>query len=94
LGVPRKDAKAAKVGKINKMVCKFIYLSIPNLARFAPWRESIPAFEYFRLPDNLREPRKFSTIVIERGTGETVGDSVNPKAAPRTKSGPADKNPK
>ena len=43
-----------------KIVCKIINLSLPNLACFAPWRESIPAFEYFRLPENLRELRKFS----------------------------------
>jgi len=41
-----------------KIVCKIINLSLPNLACFAPWRESIPAFEYFRLPENLRELRK------------------------------------
>jgi hypothetical protein len=29
-----------------KIVCKIINLSLPNLACFAPWRESIPAFEY------------------------------------------------
>ena len=26
---------------------KIIHLSPPNLAYFAPWRESIPLFEYF-----------------------------------------------
>jgi len=48
-----------------KIVCKIINLFLPNLACFAPWRESIPASEYFRLPENLRELRKFSTIVIQ-----------------------------
>jgi hypothetical protein len=60
--------------KMVKIVCKIIYLSLPNLACFASlrrdsghaWRESIPVFEYFRSPDSLREPRKLSTIVIRR----------------------------
>ena len=47
-----------------KVVCKIINLSLPNLACFAPWRESIPALEYFRLPETLRKPRKLSSIVI------------------------------
>ena len=48
-----------------KIVCKIINLSLPNLACFAPWRESIPAFEYFRLLENLREPRKLLNIVVQ-----------------------------
>ncbi len=46
-----------------KTVYKIIYLSLPNLACFAPWRESIPVFEYSRSPANLRELRKLSKIV-------------------------------
>ena len=49
-----------------KIVCKIINVSLPNLACFAPWRESIPAFEYFRLPENLCEPGKFLNIVVHR----------------------------
>jgi hypothetical protein len=49
-----------------KIVCKIINLSLPNLACFAPWRESIPAFEYFRLPENLRELRKLLNIVVHK----------------------------
>jgi hypothetical protein len=49
-----------------KIVCKIINLSLPNLACFAPWRESIPAFEFFRLPENLRELRKVSIIPIQK----------------------------
>ena len=48
-----------------KIVCKIVNLSLPNLACFAPWRESIPAFEYFRLPENLRELRKLLNIVVQ-----------------------------
>ena len=48
-----------------KIVCKIINLSLPNLACFAPWRESIPAFEYFRLPENLRGLRKLLNIVVQ-----------------------------
>ena len=36
-----------------KIVCKIINFSLPNLACFAPWRESIPAFEYFRLTEKF-----------------------------------------
>jgi hypothetical protein len=45
---------------------KIIHLSPPNLAYFAPWRESIPLFEYFSSTENLRRPRKFSRIVLQR----------------------------
>ncbi|MBM2805597.1 MAG: hypothetical protein HW419_3490 [Deltaproteobacteria bacterium] len=41
-----------------------INLSIPNLAYFAPWRESIPVFEHSRSLENLRKPRKFLRIAI------------------------------
>ncbi len=44
---------------------KIIHLSPPNLAYFAPWRESIPLFEYFSSTENLRRPREFSRIVVE-----------------------------
>jgi hypothetical protein len=43
---------------------KIIKLSLPNLASFAPWRESIPAFEYFRLPENLFKLPKLSRIIL------------------------------
>ena len=45
---------------------KIIHLSPPNLAYFAPWRESIPLFEYFSSTENLRRPRKFSRMVVRR----------------------------
>jgi len=47
-----------------KIVRKIIYLSLPNLACLAPWRESFPGFEYFMSADNLGKPRKLSRIVI------------------------------
>ena len=60
-----------------KIVCKIINLSLPNLACFAPWRESIPAFEYFRLPENLRELRKFSKNLSLNGAGrQPLDDSA------------------
>jgi hypothetical protein len=55
-----------------KIVCKIINLSLPNLACFAPWRESIPAFEYFRLPEDLRRTRKLLTIVVQRAQSKIV----------------------
>jgi hypothetical protein len=42
---------------------QIIPLSPPNLAYFAPWRESIPLFEYFNSAEHLPRPRKFSRIV-------------------------------
>jgi hypothetical protein len=47
-----------------KIVRKIIYLSLPNLVCLAPWRESFPAFEYFRSPENLRKPGKLLSIVV------------------------------
>ena len=55
-----------------KIVRKIINLSLPNLACFAPWRESIPAFEYFRLLENLREPRKLLNIVVQNNPSRSV----------------------
>src|SRR6266849_3214325 len=44
---------------------KIIHLSLPNLAYFAPWRESIPLFEYFSSTENLRRRRKFSRKIVQ-----------------------------
>jgi hypothetical protein len=43
---------------------QIIHLSPPNLACFAPWRESIPLFEYVGSMKKLHRPRKFSSIVV------------------------------
>jgi hypothetical protein len=55
--ISRKGAKAAKVEKNKQDGYKIIYVSVPNLACFAPWREDYPS----PLPENLRKPRKLST---------------------------------
>jgi hypothetical protein len=44
------------------MVCKIINLSIPNLACFAPWRESIPVFDYSESPENMRYRANFEIL--------------------------------
>ena len=46
----RRNAKAAKVGeKWCRSYLWIIYLSLPNLARFASWRESIPRVRVFQV---------------------------------------------
>src|SRR6478735_2320567 len=55
-----------------KNFSQIIHLSSPNLACFAPWRESIPLFEYFSSMENLRRPRKFSRIVVHRSHSEIL----------------------
>ena len=52
----RRDAKAAKVGK-NEWdgFVKIINLSVPNLAYFAPWRESIPVFLFDLTPTEVTD---------------------------------------
>ena len=54
---------------------QIIPLSPPNLAYFAPCRESILLFEYFNSAEHLRRPRKFSIPVREdvRGACEILG---------------------
>jgi len=61
-----------------KIVCKIINLSLPNLACFAPWRESIPALEYFTLPENLREARKLLNIVVHAFPQTALGKRGSP----------------
>jgi len=70
---------------MNRMVCKIINLSIPNLAYFAPWRESIPVFEHSRSPKTLRAPRKLSTIVIRFASRDALqsGNHAKARISPR-----------
>ena len=73
----RRDAKAAKVtarGLSSRANARDLRKISPFgrndkeffLAYFAPWRESIPLFEYFSSTEHLRRPRKFSRIVVRR----------------------------
>jgi hypothetical protein len=43
-----------------KNLLQIIHLFPPNLACFAPWRESIPCVRIFQIPESLRQPRKLS----------------------------------
>jgi hypothetical protein len=57
----RKGRKGRKI--TVKKFSKIIHLFPPNLACFAPWRESIPRVRVCQIPDKLREPRKLSSII-------------------------------
>ena len=66
LGIPpAKTPRPQRSEKMNRMVCEIINLSIPNLAYFAPWRESIPVLEHSRSPENLRKLRKILCIAVQ-----------------------------
>jgi hypothetical protein len=41
-----------------KIVCKIINLSLPNLACFAPWRESIPRVRVFQITGKFAQAAK------------------------------------
>src|SRR5688572_7178779 len=49
----RREGRKVRKITVNNF-SKIIHLSLPNLACFAPWRESIPLFEYFSSMENLR----------------------------------------
>jgi len=71
---------------MNKIVCKIVNLSIPNLANFAPWRESVPVFEHSRSPENLRQLRKILCIAMQRSQNRNESNrNISRKDAKRAK---------
>ena len=57
---------------------KIIHLSPPNLAYFAPWRESIPLFEYFNSNGKFAQAAqilKDSSAKHTKGLGD-ISDSL------------------
>ena len=62
LGISRAKAKRPQRPENNgETFSKIIHLFPPNLACFAPWRESIPCSRIFQIPESLRQPRKLSS---------------------------------
>jgi len=60
----RKGRKGRRM--ITKSAGKIVYLSLPNLACLASWRELFPWFGCYRSLENLRKLRKLSSMVVQR----------------------------